>query len=309
MFELEVRKARLFSEATLVPAQYQQNIPNCLIALNMARRMNADPLMVMQNLHIVKGKPGWSGQFLIATFNQCGRFSAMRFEWRGAEGMKEWGCRGYATELATGNNVVGSWVTWKMVEAEGWSKRDGSKWLTMAEQMFLYRAGAFLVRAYAPEIAMGLPTAEELVDTVDIGGGDINGAPRSTLDAVKSALRTAQPGGDKIGDGVDVRTAAAANEAPPVHRGRGRPRKNPEPHDDDGDSVGRGSEPAPDDNEPATQAAPFLFTYAEIADVINKAKTHAALDDARAIASDFPDPAQRTELLDLAKAQGLTISG
>jgi hypothetical protein len=48
--------------------------------------------MVMQNLWIVKGKPGWSAQFLIATFNQSGRFSSMRFEQRGGVAdKKEWG--------------------------------------------------------------------------------------------------------------------------------------------------------------------------------------------------------------------------
>ena len=37
-----------------------------LIAQNMARRMGADLLMVMQNLYVVHGRPGWSAQFLIA---------------------------------------------------------------------------------------------------------------------------------------------------------------------------------------------------------------------------------------------------
>jgi hypothetical protein len=245
--------------------------------------------MVMQNLHIVKGKPGWSGQFLIATFNQCGRFSAMRFEWRGEEGSKEWGCRAHAIELASGEPIIGAWVTWKIVEAEGWNKRDGSKWLTMPEQMFLYRSGAFLVRAYAPEIAMGLPTAEELVDTIDVGGGNANGEARSPIDAVKSALRstTIAPPPSTADDSTEAATAAA----PPPHRGRGRPRKT---------SLA----------ETATQAhvgASALFTYAEIADAINKATTMTALDEALDLASHFPDPAQRIELIDLAKAQRLAL--
>lgn len=185
-FELSLRKAKVFAASTLVPAQYQDNIPNCLIALNMAKRIGADELMVCQNLHIVQGKPGWSGQFLIATFNQCGRFTAMRFEWKGEEGSKDWGCRAYATEKSTGEKINGSWVTWKMVEAEGWSKKNGSKWLTMPAQMFHYRAAAFLVRAYAPEIAMGLQTVEELRDVIDID--PTPEAPTKT-DAVTAALK------------------------------------------------------------------------------------------------------------------------
>jgi hypothetical protein len=162
-----------------------------MIALNMAKRIGADPLMVMQNLYVVQGKPGWSGQFLIATFNQCGRFSAMRFEWKGENGKADWGCRAYATEKETGEVIRGAWVTWKMVEAEGWSKKSGSKWLTMPEQMFHYRAAAFLVRAYAPEIAMGLQTIEEINDVIDVTPDK----PAATMtDAIKNKLKEQQEG-------------------------------------------------------------------------------------------------------------------
>ena len=51
-----------------------------------------------------------------------------------------------------------------MVKAEGWDSKTGSKWKTMPEQMFKYRAAAFWQRAYAPEISMGLQTAEEAID-------------------------------------------------------------------------------------------------------------------------------------------------
>src|SRR5665648_1164785 len=54
-FEFTQRAASLLSKSTIVPKDYQNNIPNCVIALNMASRMGADPLMVMQNLYIVYG--------------------------------------------------------------------------------------------------------------------------------------------------------------------------------------------------------------------------------------------------------------
>jgi hypothetical protein len=163
-FELVQRAARLLAASTLVPKEYQNNLPNCVIALNMAQRMNADPLMVMQNLYLVHGRPSWSAQFLIATFNQCGRYNSIKFEWQGSKGAREWGCRAYATERATGERIESAWITWGLVEAEGWSKRAGSKWLTIPDQMFMYRAASWLVRAYAPELSMGLHTAEENLD-------------------------------------------------------------------------------------------------------------------------------------------------
>ena len=77
-FELLQRAANALAASSLVPTQFQGNMPNCLIALEMAQRIGASPLMVAQNLYLVHGRPAWSAKFLIATFNQCGRFSALR---------------------------------------------------------------------------------------------------------------------------------------------------------------------------------------------------------------------------------------
>lgn len=167
-FELLQRVAKAFASSSLVPQQYQGNVANCMIALNLARRLNADELMVMQNLYIVHGNPGWSAKFLIACVNSCGRYESLRYEWRGQPGADDYGCRAWTIEKSTGEKLFGAWVDWKMVKAEGWNKKNGSKWLTMADQMFIYRSAAFWQRGYAPEISMGLSTAEELVDVVDV---------------------------------------------------------------------------------------------------------------------------------------------
>lgn len=55
-----------------------------------------------------------------------------------------------------------------MINAEGWASKNGSKWKTMPDQMFIYRAAAFWQRAYAPELGMGLITTEELGDVIDV---------------------------------------------------------------------------------------------------------------------------------------------
>jgi hypothetical protein len=96
-----------------------------VIAINMAQRMQADPLMVMQNLYIVHGKPGWSAQFLISTFNTSGRFSAIRYNWVGEKGEDSWGCQAWALEKETGDKLEGATVTIKLAKDEGWySKTD-----------------------------------------------------------------------------------------------------------------------------------------------------------------------------------------
>ena len=170
--ELAIKAANVLAKSTLVPKEYRGNIANCIIALNMSNRMNADPLMVMQNLYIVHGKPGWSSQFLISTFNTSGKFSALRYEWVGDEGKDSWGCRAWAVEKATGEKLTGATVTIDLAKKEGWYGKDGSKWQTMPQQMLMYRAASWFIRAYAPELAMGMHTADEIYDTIDLTKDD-----------------------------------------------------------------------------------------------------------------------------------------
>lgn len=168
-FELMQRAAKLMAASSLMPEQFQNNLPNCVIALNMAQRMGADPLMVAQNLYVVHGRPGWSAQFLIACFNQCGRFSAIRYEFFGEKGTRGWGCRAWAIELSTKERICSADITIELAHAEGWYEKKGSKWKTMPQHMMMLRAAAWLVRTHAPELAMGLQTREELDDVIDMG--------------------------------------------------------------------------------------------------------------------------------------------
>jgi hypothetical protein len=206
------RMAKALVSAELVPKMYQgdKNLCNAIIALEMAQRMGASPLMVMQNLYMVHGNPGWSAKFLIATFNQCGRFTAIRYEWKGDEGATDYGCRAFAHEKNTGQPVYGPWITWDLVKSEGWDSKAGSKWKTMPEKMFMYRAAAWMVDAIAPEISMGLPTAEENRDIIDVDAstGEVLGVvPAAPLTQTQTA-NVADKLKQKVGTEVEPETAA-----------------------------------------------------------------------------------------------------
>lgn len=161
------RMAKALASSTLVPDAYrgEANLGNCIIALELSQRIGASVMAVMQSMVPIHGKPTWSAAFLIATVNSCGRFSPMRFRWVGKEGADDWGCRAFAVERESNLELVGALVTIAMAKAEGWYTKNGSKWKTMPEQMLQYRAAAFWTRAYAPEIALGMHTAEEMADT------------------------------------------------------------------------------------------------------------------------------------------------
>ena len=98
-FELLQRVARMFSASTVVPDTFRGNLGNCAIALEMSMRMRASPIMVMQNLDVIYGRPAWRARFLIACFNQCGRFDTITYEWGGERGKDSWSCRAVSTGL------------------------------------------------------------------------------------------------------------------------------------------------------------------------------------------------------------------
>jgi len=162
-FSLIQRQAAALAKSDLIPVAYKNNLPNCILALDISQRLGIQPLAVCQNLHVIQGRPSWSSTFVIAMLNASGRFSPLRFETR-KSAEKETAWRAVATCRETGNILEGPWVTLEMAKAEGWSTKGGSKWVSMPELMGRYRAAAFFGRLYAPEKLMGLQHVEELED-------------------------------------------------------------------------------------------------------------------------------------------------
>lgn len=174
-FEVAQRAAKALASSTLVPSQFR-NIANALIAIDMANRLKCSPLMVMQQLYVVQGKPSWSAQFVIAALNACGRFSPIRFVMSGADMERQ--CHAIATDKFSGEILEGPAVSMQMAKAEGWLDKGGSKWKTMPELMLRYRAGAFFGRLFAPDVLMGLYTQDEALDIAQISDvSDVSPTP------------------------------------------------------------------------------------------------------------------------------------
>lgn len=171
-------------------------IANCMVAIDMSIRIGASPLMVMQNMTVIYGKPSWASKFLIATVNSCGRFDSLQFKFKdkGALGMVDytdyvWNgrtktavnkqfdgreihnieCVAFTSPKGKSDVVLtSSVVSIKMAVQEGWYTKNGSKWRTMPNQMLMYRAASMWTNVYAPELSMGIRTTEELQDIEDI---------------------------------------------------------------------------------------------------------------------------------------------
>jgi hypothetical protein len=165
MMNQSFRMARMLSSSALVPDSYRNSPENCVVAIDIANRMGISPLMVMQSLYVVKGKPSWSGSFCAAAINGSGRFTPLEFEFVGEEGKPSWGCYATAISVANGKRCYSDTVTMQMAISEGWVGKPGSKWKTMPRQMMMYRAAAFFARAHCSDILLGYYTVEEIQDT------------------------------------------------------------------------------------------------------------------------------------------------
>lgn len=182
-FEHAQRVARMLATSTLVPEHFRNNLGNCVIALNYADRIKADPFMVMQNMYVVHGRPGIEGKLVIALINQSGRFEPIEFD------ESEESCTAFAKEIKSQKILRGPTIDMKMVKAEGWLSKTGSKWLTMPQVMFRYRSAAFFARTYCPEVLLGMRTVDEIEDMIELKPQK-NGtyAPEPKADEIKEQI-------------------------------------------------------------------------------------------------------------------------
>ena len=173
-FIMAMQMAKALSESTIVPQTYQKNPSNCLIAIEQAQRMNISPLMVMQNLYPIQGKPSWSSKFLIASINASRKFDMeLQYDETKDKDGKPYSC--VAWTMKNGRRIEGMEVNMQMAKDEGWLGKNGSKWKTMPQLMLRYRAASFFSSLNCPELTMGIYTKEEIED------GDFKEYPLETM--------------------------------------------------------------------------------------------------------------------------------
>lgn len=212
-FSMQQRKAKVLASSTIVPKEYQNNIANCMIAMEMSQRLGAGELEVMQNLHIIQGRPSFSASYLIAQVNTSGILKGrLKFRMTGEVGKDNRGCIAYGECAETGDLLEGTEITIALAKKEGWESKNGSKWKTMPEQMLMYRAASFWSRIYAPDATMGMHTSDEIAEIPEreinpqFSG---NGAQTSDLN---EALRGKKP--EPADDAIDAEPVAEESPEP-----------------------------------------------------------------------------------------------
>ena len=223
-FEHAQRIAKMFAASELIPQHLRGKVAEVTIALLMARRLNEDPLVVMQNMVSISGKAGWAAQYVIARANRSGVFKG-RINWRVVGTGKDLAVTAFA-KLADTEEEVCFTATMAMAEAEGWTKNP--KYRSMPEVMLRYRSGAFLVRFYAPDVMLGNTTTDD--DLYAMDPEPATAAPRKRAKTLDEALENVKAG--PVVDAVaEVVTQPAAVEAEVVTVAR------TEPADDNGGEV------------------------------------------------------------------------
>jgi hypothetical protein len=200
--------AESIAKSTLIPQEFRGNAANCLIALEMAHRIGAGVLQVMQSLYIVHGKPSWSGQFIIGAVNSTRRFSPLEF----AMNADKTECFAFATNH-DGNIIKGPTVSVDMAKKEGWYDRN-PKWKNMTELMLMYRAGTFFGRVYCSDILMGMREQYEILEAeaVEIKEPQIPTHTKDMLHEVTDGVE----GGGIAAEPVTIEQPAVSPSQPPA---------------------------------------------------------------------------------------------
>ena len=193
------RLGSMYAKSELVPKQYRNKPEDCAIAIQMAIRCKVNIMTFLQASYVVYGRPGIEAKLAIAMLNASGRVRGrIRYRLdRDASG-RIVSCTAAVTDSDTGEEVTAT-VDATMVREEGWDKDkksesgyvQKSKWNTMPEVMYKYRAAMFLVRQSYPDVLFGMYTTDELDDmapSVDDYQKDKPATPPRTLDELGEVL-------------------------------------------------------------------------------------------------------------------------
>jgi hypothetical protein len=194
-FEHLQRVGKMLALSPLFPEHLRKGgieaaISNGALVLNMANRLNEDPLTVAQNIYFVGGKPGWNTSYMIGKTNQAGVFRDP-IDWE-IKGEKENLCVTAFAVLAKTGKKVEVTLDWQVAVKEGWTKNQ--KYQSIPVQMFRYRTAAFLIRLYCPEVMIGLPMQiEQELESAEMRDVSPDDAPVVVANKEAPIEATAQP--------------------------------------------------------------------------------------------------------------------
>lgn len=169
--------ADVFFKSGMLPKQYN-SVNSCFVAMDLARSFqNCAVLTVLQNIHIIHGKPGLTSTFLASYLQSTGLIKyeidyeitvdplQPTVQFKGMSDFPNHSVKAIVVRSRDGKEIsTPEPVTLQTAIKEGWATKNGNKYESMPVQMLIYRAVTFLVRAHFPTVINGMHTTDELQD-------------------------------------------------------------------------------------------------------------------------------------------------
>lgn len=209
--------ANRLAKTQFIPQTYQGKPEDCFIAIDISARLGVHPMMFLQNSYIVHGRPAMEAKLILSLVNGSGLFTdPLDYEVEGNDPSKsDYRVRAFATRVSTGKTLYGPWITWKLVKGEKWDSKQGSKWQTMPEVMFHYRAASWFTNRHCPEVKMGLMGIDEANEDAHrkhVESTELPAQTRSKFGPRTTAPTESDPGTDAPAKDEAEPTAETATE-------------------------------------------------------------------------------------------------
>lgn len=147
--------AEKIARSNLLPRQYQNNPANVLLALEYGNALGISPVVAMQQIHVIEGKPSASAQLIGGLVRNAGHKLRVEFDDKTMTAT--------ATIIRSDDPDYRFTAVWTMDRAKAANLTGKGNWKTYPAAMLKARAITEVARDACPEALFGVAyTAEEL---------------------------------------------------------------------------------------------------------------------------------------------------
>ncbi|MGI9485308.1 MAG: recombinase RecT [Geminicoccaceae bacterium] len=207
-FEQMCKVAKMMAMASLVPKHLQSNEQqnreaDCMLVVQQARRWQMDPFALAQCSFVVGGKLGYEGKAIAAVVNSRADLKQrLKYDVTGAGEDCSVVVRGTFKGEDEERTIEATWKEGKALS------QSGAKWKELPDQQLCYYAARKWARRHAPELIMGVLSADEIQamagnigpdNARDIGGhSEAKRTPIRSMDDLADKLQA------KVDDGGEL---------------------------------------------------------------------------------------------------------
>jgi hypothetical protein len=194
--------AERIAQSNLLPKQYQRNPANVLLALEYGTALGISPVVAMQQIHVIEGKPTASAQLIGGLVRNAGHKLRVEFNRQTMTAT--------ATIIRSDDPDYEFTAVWTMDRAKAANLTGKGNWRTYPDAMLKARAITEVARDACPEALFGVAyTAEEIAPDAPVRVEATLTPPEDVADRFRTACEQAGLSPDDVmaHAGVDEITA------------------------------------------------------------------------------------------------------